>query len=241
MLREAASSTRIITGEVIPANKPGTLAMAQRKPLDVCLGIAPWNAPIILGVRAVATALACGNTVILKESELCPAKQRTIGQVFQDAGFTPGVVNMLTKAPEDAPEVRHVNFTGSTSVGRINGERAVRNLTPSTLELGGKNPMVVLDDADINVAAFGAFMDRGQSCMSTARVIVHEGIADKFIAALAVKTRALPAGNPRKEVVLGSLVTNAAAEKMAALIKDAKAKAESVMVRSASYVFSRHP
>lgn len=241
MLREAASSTRIITGEVIPANNPGTQAMAQRKPLDVCLGIAPWNAPIILGVRAVATALACGNTVILKASELCPATQRTIGQVFQDAGSTPGVVNMLTNAPEDAPEVKHANFTGSTSAGRIIGERAVRNLTPAILEFGGKNPMEVLDDADrnaaVNGAAFGVFVNRGQIGISTERVIVQEGIADKFIAALAAKTRALPAGNPRKEVVLGSLVTNAAAEKMAALIKDAKAKGESVMVRSASYVF----
>lgn len=243
MLREAASLTTQIKGEVIPANKPGTLSMAQRKPLGVCVGIAPWNAPIILGTRAVATAIACGNTAILKASELCPAVQLAIGQAFKEAGFPAGVLNVITNAPEDAaeivnalidaPEVRHINFTGSTEVGRIIGQRAAKNLKPALLELGGKAPMIILDDADIeaavNGAAFGAFMNQGQICMSTERVIVHEGIADAFIAAFAAKANALPAGNPRDKVVLGSLVSEQAAEKMDALIADATAKGGSVL------------
>lgn len=238
ILREAASMTTQITGEVIPANKPGSLAMGQKKPLGVCLGIAPWNAPVILGTRAVATAIACGNTAILKASELCPGVHMAIGQAFKDAGFPDGVMNVVTNAPEDAadvvsalieaPAVRHINFTGSTQVGRIIAVKAAQHLKPVLLELGGKAPMIILDDADlegaVNGAAFGCFMNQGQICMSTERLIVHEGIADKFVEALAAKTNALPAGNPRDKVVLGSLVTLDAAEKMDALMADAQAK-----------------
>lgn len=238
MLREAASMTTQITGEVIPANKPGTLAMAQRKPLGACLGIAPWNAPVILGVRAIAMAIACGNTAVLKASELCPATHMAIGEAFRRAGFPDGVLNVITNAPEEAadvvsalisaPEIRHVNFTGSTSVGRIIAQKAAAQLKPVLLELGGKAPMVVLDDADlegaVNGAAFGAFMNQGQICMSTERIIVHKDIAEKFVEALAAKAAALPAGNPREEVVLGSLVTREAAEKMDTLMADAHAK-----------------
>lgn len=243
MLREAGAMTTQITGEIIPANKPGTLAMAQRKPLGVCLGIAPWNAPIILGTRAVATAIACGNTAILKASELSPATHLAIGEAFRRAGFPEGVMNVVTNAPEDAaevvnalieaPEVRHINFTGSTGVGRIIAQKAATHLKPVLLELGGKAPMVILDDADIdaavNGAAFGSFMNQGQICMSTERIIVQDSIADKFIAAFAAKTSALPAGNPRDKVVLGSLVTPEAAEKMDQIIADATAKGGKVI------------
>ena len=238
MLREAASMTSQITGEVIPANKPGSLAMAQRKPLGVCLGIAPWNAPVILGTRAVAMAIACGNTVVLKASELCPATHLAIGQAFREAGFPDGVMNVITNAPEDAaevvaaliaaPAVRHVNFTGSTRVGRIIAVTAAEHLKPVLLELGGKAPLVILDDADlegaVNGAIFGAFMNQGQICMSTERIIVQGGIADAFVEALATRARSLRAGNPRDPVVLGSLVTLEAAEKMDALIADATGK-----------------
>lgn len=243
VLREAASMTTQITGEIIPANKPGTLSMAQRKSLGVCLGIAPWNAPVILGVRAVAMAIACGNTAILKASELCPATHVAIGEAFRVAGFPDGVMNVVTNAPEDAadivsaliaaPAVRHINFTGSTAVGRIIAKKAAEHLKPVLLELGGKAPMIVLDDADVeaavNGAAFGSFMNQGQICMSTERVIVHEGIAEQFIEAFAAKANALPAGNPRDPVVLGSLVTVQAAEKMDAIIADAIAKGGKVI------------
>ncbi|KPQ07129.1 MAG: NAD-dependent aldehyde dehydrogenase [Rhodobacteraceae bacterium HLUCCA12] len=243
MLREAASMTTQITGEIIPSNKPGTLAMAQRKPLGVCLGIAPWNAPVILGTRAVAMALACGNTVVLKASEMSPATHLAIGQALHAAGVPDGVINVITNAPDDAaevvaaliaaPQVRHVNFTGSTPVGRIIAQKAAEHLKPVLLELGGKAPLVVLDDADIdaavNGAAFGAFMNQGQICMSTERIIVQDKIADAFVEALAAKARSLPAGDPQGAVVLGSMITPEAAEKMEAIIADATAKGGTVV------------
>jgi len=242
MLREAAGMTTQIQGEIIPSDKPGTLAMAMRQAAGVCVGIAPWNAPIILGVRALAMALACGNTVILKASESCPGIHVTIGKAFLEAGFPEGVVNVITNAPEDAaivvealisaPEVRRVNFTGSTKVGRIIGELCGRHLKPALLELGGKAPMIVLEDADIdaavNGAIFGAFANMGQICMSTERLIVHEKIADEFVAKLSARAAKLPAGDPRGHVVLGSLVTINAAVKMDEFIADATAKGASV-------------
>ncbi len=243
VIREAAAMVTQLGGEVIPADKPNTLAMGILKPKGVCLAIAPWNAPVILGTRAVAMAIACGNTVVLKSSELCPATHRLIGDCFTEAGFPAGVLNVISNAPQDAaslvealiadPRVRHVNFTGSSKVGRIIGRLAGENLKPALLELGGKAPLVVLDDADIdgavNAAIFGAFMNQGQICMSTERIIVDHSIADDFVSKLAARANALPAGNPREKVVLGSLVTPEAAEKMDAIIADATAKGGKVV------------
>ena len=180
--------TTQITGEIIPSDKPGTLAMGIRQAAGVCVGIAPWNAPVILGTRAVAMPLACGNTVVLKASEMCPGTHRLIGEALNEAGLPKGVINVITNDPKDAaaivealvahPPVRRINFTGSTKVGRIIAELAGRHLKPVLLELGGKAPLVVLDDADIdgavNAAVFGAFMNQGQICMSTERMIVDE-------------------------------------------------------------------
>ncbi|PCI84429.1 MAG: salicylaldehyde dehydrogenase [Hyphomicrobiales bacterium] len=238
ILIEAAAMTTHIVGEVIPADKPGTLSMAMREAAGVCLGIAPWNAPIILGVRAVAMPIACGNSVILKASEICPATHSLIGEILTEAGLPNGVINILTNAPEDAPQivealiahpkVRRVNFTGSTQVGRRIGELAGRHLKPALLELGGKAPLIILKDADldaaVNAAIFGSFMNQGQICMSTERIIVDDAIADEFSAKLAARTAQLPAGNPRDQVVLGSLVDESAALKMDELIADAKEK-----------------
>src|SRR5882762_5742831 len=129
MIREAAALTTQIAGEVIPSDKPGCVSMALREPVGVILGIAPWNAPIILATRAIAMPLACGNTVVLKAAENCPALQSLIGDVPHEAGLGDGVVNVVTNAPKDAasiverlianPAIRRVNFTGSTHVGRI--------------------------------------------------------------------------------------------------------------------------
>ncbi|MGX9393995.1 aldehyde dehydrogenase (plasmid) [Nitrobacteraceae bacterium UC4446_H13] len=239
MLREAASITTQIGGEVIPSDKPGCIAMAVRQAAGVCLGIAPWNAPIILGVRAVAVPIACGNTAVLKASEMCPGTHRLIGEVFREAGFPPGVVNVITNAPADAsaiveriianPVVKRINFTGSTRVGRIIGELAGRHLKPALLELGGKAPLVVLDDADLDAAvaavAFGAFINQGQVCMSTERVIVVASVADRFVEKLGAKAAALPAGDPRSgPVVIGSLVDDALAQRVAGLIDEAVGK-----------------
>ena len=237
-IREAAALTTQMGGEVIPSNKPGTLAMSVNKPKGVCLAMAPWNAPIILGSRAIATPLACGNTVILKSSEFCPLTHRLIIDCFLEAGFPAGVVNLISNDPSDAPsivkalieapEVRHVNFTGSSPVGRIIGRIAGENLKPALLELGGKAPLIVLSDADIegavNAAIFGAFMNQGQICMSTERVIVDEAIADDFVTKLVARASALPWGNPRDAVVLGSLVNPEVSDKMHDLIDDAVAK-----------------
>ncbi|HVY19806.1 MAG TPA: aldehyde dehydrogenase [Bauldia sp.] len=238
MLREAAAMTTQITGEVIPADKPGVLSLTIRQPAGVCVGMAPWNAPVILGTRAIAMPLACGNTVVFKASENCPATHRLIGQALVEAGVPAGVINVVTNDPKDAPQivealivhpaVKRVNFTGSTRVGRIIAEIAGRHLKPVLLELGGKAPLVVLDDADVdaavNAAVFGAFMNQGQICMSTERLIVDEKIADEFVAKLAARAAKLPAGDPRGHVVLGSLVSLDAALKMDALIDDATAK-----------------
>ena len=188
--------TTQIAGEIIPSNRPGMTAMAVRQPVGVVLGIAPWNAPVILGVRAVAMPLACGNTVVLKSSEICPRTHRLIGEALRDAELGEGVVNVVSNAPADAakivealianPAVRRVNFTGSTRVGRIVAEVAARHLKPALLELGGKAPFIVLDDADLDeavkAAAFGAFMNQGQICMSTERIVVDEAVADSFAA-----------------------------------------------------------
>ncbi len=238
ILREAGSLTTQITGEVIPSDKPGILSMAVRQPVGVVLGMAPWNAPVILGTRAVAAALACGNTVVLRSSEACPGTHHLIGQVLNDAGFPPGVVNVISNAAEDAPAIvaalvahpaiKRVNFTGSTKVGKIIARLAAEHLKPVLLELGGKAPFIVLDDADLDqaveAAAFGAFMNQGQICMSTERIIVDTAVADAFVTKLAAKAARLPAGDPRGPVVLGSMIDLASAEKMDALIADALAK-----------------
>ena len=238
ILREAAALTTQITGDVIPSDKPDVLALALRQPVGVVLGMAPWNAPVILGVRAIAAALACGNTVILRSSEFCPATHHLIGAVLNEAGFPKGVVNVLSNAPADAPAVvealiaapavKRINFTGSTKVGRIIAKLAAEHLKPVLLELGGKAPFLVLDDADLDqaveAAAFGAFLNQGQICMSTERFIVDEAVADAFVGKLAAKAAALPAGDPRGHVVLGSMIDRAAGEKMDALIADAVEK-----------------
>jgi vanillin dehydrogenase len=239
MLREAASLTTQITGEIIPSDKPGCVSMAVRQPAGVVLGIAPWNAPVILGVRAIATPLACGNTVVLKASEICPGTHHLIGAVLREAGLPAGAINVITNAPENAPEiiealiahpaVRRINFTGSTRVGRIIAETAARFLKPVLLELGGKASLVVLDDADLDAAvaasAFGAFMNQGQICMSTERIVVDNAVADDFVAKLAAKAESLQAGNPRHgNFALGSLVGVEAAERIGGLVTDAISK-----------------
>ncbi|MBS0453095.1 MAG: aldehyde dehydrogenase [Proteobacteria bacterium] len=245
MLTEAASLTTQIDGQVIPSDVPGSLSMAVRQPAGVVLGIAPWNAPVILGVRAVATPLACGNTVVLKGSEISPATHGLIIEALQEAGLPPGVVNFVTNAPKDAaavveamiahPAVRRVNFTGSTRVGKLIAQTCAAHLKQVVLELGGKAPLIVLDDADIdsavNGAAFGAFANSGQICMSTERIVVDRKVADAFVARLADKAASLPLGDPRQgPVVLGSVVDMATVERCNALIDDALAKGAKLVI-----------
>lgn len=244
IVREAAALTTQISGEVIPSDKPGCLAMALREPVGVILGIAPWNAPIILGVRAIAVPLACGNAVILKASETCPRTHEIIVKAFAEAGFPEGVVNVVTNAPADAgdvvgalidaPAVKRINFTGSTAVGRIIAKRAAEHLKPCLLELGGKAPLIVLEDADLDeavkAAAFGAFMNQGQICMSTERIIVVEAVADAFAAKFAAKAKSLATGDPREGTTpLGAVVDRKTVDHVNSLINDATAKGATVL------------
>ena len=239
MVREAAALTTQISGEVIPSDKPGCISMALREPVGVILGIAPWNAPIILGVRAIAVPLACGNAVILKASEQCPRTHSLIIEAFAEAGFPEGVVNVVTNAPKDAaevvgalidaPEVKRINFTGSTAVGRIIATRAAQHLKPCLLELGGKAPLIVLEDADLDgavkAAAFGAFMNQGQICMSTERIIVVDAVADLFAEKFKAKVASLPVGDPREGTTpLGAVVDAKTVAHCQSLIDDAVAQ-----------------
>jgi len=243
MIREAASMTTQITGEVIPSNRPGSTAMSFRQPVGVVLSIAPWNAPIILGVRSVAMPLACGNTVVFKSSENCPRTHALIVEAFREAGLPKGVINLVSNAPEDAakivealighPKVRRINFTGSTRVGRIIAQVAATHLKPVLLELGGKAPLIVLDDADIdeavNAAVFGAYANAGQICMSTEKIVIDNKVADAFLEKFAARASSLPAGDPRGHVVLGACINMATINRVAELINDATAKGAKVI------------
>ena len=165
LIEEAAAlvTSSSMNGLIPHTRATDSLALVLKEPLGVVLGIAPWNAPLILGFRAVVAPIAAGNTAILKGSELSPRTHYFIARLFQDAGFPPGVLNFLLHREQDAPEVfqtlirrreiRKCNFTGSTPVGRIVASQAAAALKPVLLELGGKNYAVVLEDADLDKAA----------------------------------------------------------------------------------------
>ena len=236
MLTEAAAQTTAMRGEVIPSDVPGLIAMGVRQPAGVVVGIAPWNAPIILATRAVASPLAYGNTVVLKASENCPATHAEIARALDDAGLPPGVINLISHHADDAPEVvdelishpavRRISFTGSTRVGRLVAEKAARHLKRVLMELGGKAPMVVLEDADLDeavaAAKFGAFMHQGQICMSTERVVVDRSVSDAFTGKLVERAEALKMGDPREpDTEIGPLINPGALERVGGLVEDA--------------------
>lgn len=239
ILRDAAAMTMQVSGSLLPSDKGGRLSMAFRQPAGVCLGIAPWNAPVILGFRAIAMPLACGNTVVLKASELCPKTHRLIGDVMSAAGLPAGVLNIVSNAPDDAahivetliahPAIRRVNFTGSTRVGRIVAQVAAQHLKPCLLELGGKAPLIVLADADLDhaaeAAAFGAFFNQGQICMSTERVIVLDAIAEDFLERFVARAARLKAGGSEGHgFPLGSMIGAEAVQRVRGLVDDALRK-----------------
>ena len=188
----AASVGHATRGEIIPYE--GGVAELHRRPYGVCLAMAPWNAPLILACRALATPIVAGNTVVLKSSERTPETHAVFGELMRDAGLPDGVLNII-HVNEDIPatvermiadeRVRHVNFTGSTKVGSIIGELCGRHIKPAVMELGGKASAIVLPDADLSLAAshcaIGARMHAGQICMSTERIIVHTDVYDRFI------------------------------------------------------------
>lgn len=239
MLRHAAGLTDRLEEIEIASAQSGVRAWAVRQPAGVVLAIAPWNAPVVLGARAVAVALACANTVVLKASEICPRTHAMIAETLNAAGLPAGALNLVTNAPEKAPDViealiahaavRRVSFTGSTRVGRTIADLCARHLKPCLLELSGKAPLLVLDDADIEeavkAAAFGAFFNQGQVCISTERLIVDKAVADRFVSALAARAAGLRAGDPRSGgQPLGSMISREAVHRIAGLIDDATAK-----------------
>jgi acyl-CoA reductase-like NAD-dependent aldehyde dehydrogenase len=246
LLREAAGLTTQIKGETIPTDKPGTLSMTVRVPAGVVFSMAPWNGAGVLAARAMAYPLACGNTVVFRGSELSPRSHQLIAEVFHEAGLPAGVLNFITTSPEDAdavvgaivahPAVRRINFTGSTHVGRIIAQKAAAQLKPCLLELGGKAPLVVLDDADldgaVNAAVFGSFLFQGQICMSTERFVVDESIADSFVEKFVARASTLTSGDPVLDpsCVVGPMVSAASGTRINAMIDDAVAKGAEVVL-----------
>jgi acyl-CoA reductase-like NAD-dependent aldehyde dehydrogenase len=246
LIREAASLTTQIQGETIPTDKPGTLSMTLRQPVGAVLSIVPWNGPIILACRAIAYPIACGNTVVFRASEMSPKTHALVAEAFIEAGLPEGVLNFVVNAPDDAadvidalishPAIRRVNFTGSTRVGRIIAEKSGRNLKRCLLELGGKAPLVVLDDADIagavNAAIFGSFLYQGQICMSTERFVVDEAVADEFVAAFAARAKDLLSDDPvvNPGCVVGPMIDASSGTRINAMLDDALAKGAKIVV-----------
>jgi len=246
LIREAAALTTQIQGETIPTDKPGALSMTLRQPVGAVLSIVPWNGPIILACRAIAYPIACGNTVVFRASEMSPKTHALVAEAFIEAGLPAGVLNFVVNAPDDAaevidtlishPAIRRINFTGSTRIGRIIAEKSGRNLKRCLLELGGKAPFVVLDDADIdgavNAAIFGAFLYQGQICMSTERFVVDEAVADEFVAKFSARAAELLAGDPMVNpgCVVGPMIDASSGSRINAMIDDALAKGGKIVV-----------
>jgi benzaldehyde dehydrogenase (NAD) len=226
---EAAALASHPTGEILATTKP-RLSLARRVPVGVVGVIAPFNFPLILGIRSVAPALALGNAVVFKpDIRTAVSGGFSIARVFEEAGLPEGLLHVL---PGDAsvgtvlvenPAVRLISFTGSTSVGRTVGELAARHLKRIHLELGGNSALLILDDADperaVSAGAWGSFLHQGQICMTTGRHLVHERIADAYVEALAAHAEALPVGDPATEqVALGPLIDAGQRDKVHALV-----------------------
>ncbi|OQE13316.1 hypothetical protein PENFLA_c050G05588 [Penicillium flavigenum] len=231
MLREVASRITSICGSVPVVETEGQSAIIFKEAMGVILGIVPWNAPYVFGIRSAACALAAGNTTILKSSELTPRCYWAIGRAFEDAGLPAGCLNIIHCAPQDAPEVvnamiehdavRKINFTGSTAVGRKIARACGQNLKPCLMELGGKNSSIVCHDADLQTAVqgvlAGAFLNSGQICMATDRILVDSSILPAFTEAL---QKALAAGAAASDLP-PTLVNTASKTRVEALIANA--------------------
>jgi vanillin dehydrogenase len=237
MFRAAGALALEPTDATVESAVPGLRSTVVRRPLGVCVGIAPWNAPVILAARAVVWPLAFGNTVILKGSEQSPRVHAAIAEALAEAGAPAGVIGFITNDPADAadvvgaliehPHTAHINFTGSTRVGRLIAGQAAPLLKRTLLELGGKAPLVVLDDADLDAAAaaanFGAFMNSGQICMSTERVIVDRSVHEPLLARLTERAEALTTGSPFEPgTMVGPVVGEAASDHLQDLLEDAR-------------------
>lgn len=242
-LRVAAGHQGALKGDVFPSVMPGAQVVAQRRAIGVVFAMAPWNAPVALTMRAIAFPLLCGNTIVLKASELSPRTQAICVESFAEAGIPAGVLNLIITSREDAPArtseiighpaVRKINFTGSDVVGRIIAMEAAKYLKPVVLELGGKAPAVVLADADIGKAArgitSGALQHAGQICMSTERVIILRPVADALIAELTRLFERVQV-NDGPTADYNTLFSEGLAENVLAMISEARAGGAKVLV-----------
>jgi len=245
MLAHVASLAPTLEDREFTDPQTGKHSIIRRQPAGVVLGMVPWNAPIVLGVRAIAAAMMCGNTVVMKGSEHCPKTHQHLVDVLNSAGLPEGVLTCVLSDPEDAhdtmvqliahPCIRRINLTGSTRVGRDVAMEAARHLKPVLLELSGKAPLIVLDDADLDAAVeaacFGAFFNQGQICMSTDWIIVVKSVAEEFVAKLQERTAQIRAADPVHEVTtLGRMISADATQRVNGLIEDAVSKGARLLV-----------
>jgi len=240
ILEQAASWVYQPKGEVLETNAPGTHSIGVRRPLGVVACFTPWNGSSCLSWMAALPPLAAGNTIVVKPSELAPITAGLIlAQIVEEAGFPKGVVNVVTHAPGAAPEiadaffesphVRAISLTGGVGTARVLAKRADETLKRTMMELGGNNPMIVLDDVDVDyavrTAAFGAFFHQGQICLNTRRVIVQRKIAGELLEKLVAHAKTLTAGDPLDpRTVIGPLITPAALKLVDDRVKEAVAK-----------------
>jgi acyl-CoA reductase-like NAD-dependent aldehyde dehydrogenase len=244
LCRDVAGRVATISGYIPLTASPGTSALVLKEPLGVCLGIAPWNAPYVLGLRSFLSAIATGNTVIVKGPELSPRTYWALASIFHDAGLPAGVINVIYHNTEDAakitdfliehPAIKSINFTGSSKVGALIAAKAGKELKPVLLELGGKASAIVCEDADLQLAAkeaaVGAFLHAGQICMSTERILVHKAVKHDFVEALRLAIQHVYPPTGAAPV----LVNKAAVERNAKLVADAKSRgAEIITVEDA--------
>ncbi len=231
-LWEAAALSTQPYGHLLPSSEPGRESIARRVPVGVVGVISPWNFPQILSMRAIAPALALGNAVVLKPDVQTSVSGGVLwAKLFEAAGLPEGLFHVLPGDAEpgaavaEHPGIGMVSFTGSTAVGRKVGEAAGRTLKRVSLELGGNNALIVLDDADIDIAssagAWGAFLHQGQVCMTAGRHIVVESVADQYLDALAKRAANLPVGDPfTEQVALGPLINESQLKNVDRIVSD---------------------
>jgi aldehyde dehydrogenase (NAD+) len=241
LLRSAAGDARHIFGETLPHSASGQIGMTIRQPLGVIAGIAPFNAPFLLAMKKVVLALAAGNCFVLKPSEETPVTGLKIAEVFHEAKLPPGVLNVVPGPAKDVgdvllsdPRVRMITFTGSTKVGKLIAVEAAKNLKKFTLEMGGKNPLIVLRDADVNYAVragcFGIYFHQGQVCMANSRIIVEAPVFDEFCEKFAARAKTYKVGDPHDpQTVIGPLIRRTQCAFIDEHVADAAAKGAKVL------------
>jgi vanillin dehydrogenase len=235
MVRSIAGEARRVHGEVMASDVPGLISLAIRRPLGVVAGISPFNFPVVLSLKKVAFGLAAGNTFVLKPSEETSLIGLKLAEIFERAGVPAGVFNVvpgdgprMAQVLYDDPRVKLISFTGSTKVGRIIATECAKRGKRVVLEMGGKSPLIVLKDADIDyavdTACFGLFIHQGQICMAGSRIIVEAPIYEEFLKKFAAKAQTLQVGNPRDpHTVIGPLIRSSQCPMIDKKIKDAVA------------------